>query len=257
MRKLILDEVVYAESLLSKGSSNSYPLLEDIILLGKYWKHEGLETHEIRLKLEEYCLKTDKYWNKVLLGWEIEKSLNTLKRYRIKTSFPVTITKKEVETIKQFDSYDYQRILFVLLVYAKFLKYSNTKITPTQKTYAIGKFYVKETMTNIVKIAKVSMRKKERDAFFHKLYEKGMFDYTFHDSLLIKYVNENSDPEIIVEDFDDITLYWARYCGQKIAACSNCGKLFIKKSNRHSYCRICWAERKNELQKGYMKEKRK
>jgi hypothetical protein len=102
-------------------------------------------------------------------------------------------------------------------------------------------------MSNIVRAAKVSMRRNERKKFFNNLYDKGMFDYTFHGSLLVKYLDESSDPEIIVEDFTDISLYWARYCGEKIAACSNCGKLFIRRSNRHTYCRSCWKEREREL----------
>jgi hypothetical protein len=98
----------------------------------------------------------------------------------------------------------------------------------------------------MVRVAKVSMRRKERKNFFNRLHDKGLFDYTHNDSLLIKYVDENSDPEIIVDDLSDITLYWARYCGEKVAACSKCGKLFLQRTNMQQKCRHCWKEDKKE-----------
>lgn len=244
---IVLDEEAWAESLLKNGSPKPYAISKDVSILAKYWRYKGLETHDIRLKLEEYCYKSDPYFNDANSYWKIRNALRDSKNYRLRRAFPITITKSEVSTINRFDDYGQQRILFLLLVYAKFLKYTNTRIKPTQKTHVIGEFYVNEKMSNIVRIAKVSMTKKERKDFFNKLYDEGMFDYTFYDSLLIKYVDENSDPEIVVDDFGDITLYWARYCGERIAACSSCGKLFIKRSNRHTYCRSCWKNREREL----------
>jgi hypothetical protein len=243
---IILDEEAWAENLLKNGSSRQYPVANDVRILAKYWRYKGLETHDVRLKLEEYCCASDPYFNPVFSYWKITNALRDSKNYRLRRAFPVSVTKAEIATIKQFEDYGQQRVLFVLLVYAKFLKYTNTRIKPTQKTRVIGEFYVNEKMSNMVRIAKVSMRRNERKNFFNDLHDKGLFDYTFYDSLLIKYVDENSDPEIIIEDFSDITLYWARYCGERIAACSKCGKLFLQRTNMQQKCRQCWKEDRKE-----------
>jgi hypothetical protein len=139
---IIIDEEAWSKKLLNFGSEKPYPLLKDIIVLAKYWKFKGLQTHDIRLELEKYCLKTDPNFNFAISGWKIRKALNATKIYKLRTTFPVTITKAEVENIKKFDNYTHQKILFVLLVYAKFLKYSNTRIVPTKKSRVINQFYV-------------------------------------------------------------------------------------------------------------------
>jgi hypothetical protein len=254
---IILDELAYSENLLKFGSPKPYPVLGDIMILAKYWKYKNLKTHDIRLKLEEYCNKTDKDWNPVLSGWKIAKALNNIKLYRLRETFPVTITKAEVENIKKFNNYSHQKILFVLLFYAKFLKYANTRIAPTRKSRIINQFYVNEPFSNIVKVTGVSLRKDKRNAFLHDAYLKGFVDGTIYNTLLIKYVDEKSEPEIIVEDFENIVLYWQRYAGERIAACSSCGKLFVKRSNRHAMCRKCFVEHRREKKKEYEQKYRK
>jgi hypothetical protein len=227
------------------------------MMLAKYYKFQEMSTHEIRLKLLEYCYKIDPLYNETLSGWKIKKAINVTKIYRLRTTFPITITKSEVAKIKEFDDYNLQKILFVLLTYAKFLKYSNTRIIPTKRTRVINEFYVNEKFSNIVKVAKVSIRKDNRNKFLHEAYLKGFLDGTIYNTLLIKYADENSDPEIVVDDLDNIVLYWQRYSGQKIAACSNCGKLFIKNSNRQFLCRKCFGEKRKEKKKEYAKKYRK
>ena len=210
-----------------------------------------METHEIRTKLLEYCYKTDSLYNETLSGWKIKKAINATKIYRLRTAFPVVITKSEVAKIKEFDDYNFQKVLFVLLTYAKFLKYANTRLVPTKRTRVINEFYVNEKLRNIVKVAKVSIRKDKRDKFLHDAYLKGFLDGTIYNTLLIKYADENSEPGIIVEDLDDIVLYWQRFCGEKIAACSICGKLFVKRSNRHAMCRKCFSEQRKTKKREY------
>ena len=240
--------MAYAINLISNGSPSSYPKSKDVEVLAKYYKHEGIDNHEIRQKLYEYCIKTDPLFNMVLNGWKIDRAMNKIKNYRLRTTFPIIVTKSEVAKIKQFDNYNYQKVIFVMIVISKFLKYSNVKIKANNKTIAINEFFINNGILQIIKMAKISIRKKERIEMVNKFYEMGILDGTYkHVGFKIKCIDENSEPEIVVTDFDNIVLYWARYSGEKIAGCSNCGKLFIKRSNRHAMCRSCWKEREKEL----------
>jgi hypothetical protein len=78
--------------------------------------------------------------------------------------------------------------------------------------------------------------------------------------LVIKYAEAAGDPEIIVEDFDNIVLYWQRLSGERVAACSKCLKLFVQRTNMQQMCRKCWKDeskrKMRELQtKNYQKKK--
>jgi hypothetical protein len=243
---IIIDEKAYAINLISHGSSTPYPKLKDVEILAKYWKYEGLETHEIHQKLNEYCIKTDPLFNMASSGWKIKKALNTIKLYRLRTTFPVVITKAEVATIQQFKDYNYQKVLFVLIVLAKYLKYSNTRIKPTTKTRLINDFYVNEKILNIVKISRISIRKEKRNQMLRAFFLAGVLDATTYNTLKIKCIDENSEPEIVVTDFENLVLYWCRFCGEKIAGCSNCGKLFLQRTAMQSKCRSCYSIDKKE-----------
>lgn len=242
---IILDEKAYAESLIKNGSQSLYPKVKDVTFLAKYYYYIGLSTSEVKLKLKEYCFKTDKNFNMVVNGWKIKSAINTAKRYRLKTIFPIMVTKAEVETIKQWKDYNYQKILFVLIVMAKFSKYSNTRIKSTVKTKAINNFYANETAIDIFKMARIFVRKNKRYDMFYKFHIAGILDFTRHDSFKIKCIVENSEPEIVVTDFDNLVLHWQRFCGEPVAGCK-CGRLFLRRSNRHSMCRQCWKEHRKE-----------
>jgi len=249
---LILDELSYAKHLLKDGLGD-YPKLKDLIVIAKYLKYIGEETHNIKTKLNKICIDTDKSFNQVVNGWKITKSINTTKTYRLRTSFPVTITKAEIKSIQQFNNYNYEKILFVLLVYCKFLKYANTRIKPSIRLRNINEFFVNEKFSNIVKVARVSIKKAKRNQMLNEFYLAGLIDGTSYGSLKIKYVNENSDPCIIVTDLENIVLYYQRYKGEAVAGCQ-CGRLFLRKSNRHSLCRFCFQEQRLEKKKIYNKD---
>jgi hypothetical protein len=251
---MILDEKEYVENLIKNGSKTPYASVKDLTALAKYYKFLNKETHEIRLLLEKFCYDTNKYYNPVLSGWKVDGALNTIKRYKIRTSFPVVITKKEVETIKKWEDYSYQKILFLLIVMAKFLKYSHTRIVPSSKTRLINDFYAKDKITNIFKVARVSANEDKRFDILYDFRKAGILYFTHYDSFKIFCVDESSEPEIVVTDINDPVLFWERYNGEKIAACSKCGKLFVKRSNRHSMCRSCFEEQRRDKRKEYNKK---
>ena len=105
-----LDEKEYVENLIKNGSQTPYASKKDLTMLAKYYKFLNKEAHEIRLLLEKFCYETNKDYNPVLSGWKIHKALNTTKTYRIVTSFPIVITKAEIETIQQWEEPSYRKI---------------------------------------------------------------------------------------------------------------------------------------------------
>jgi hypothetical protein len=249
---LILDELSYAEAMLKNRTfGKKYIKLKDLVILAKYYYRENLNTREIKKILRSLCKKVDHSWNETTQGWKISMAIREAKKRRIRTSIPVPISKAELAKIKEVGNYELEKILFTFLVYSKVLKYNNTLIKPRKKARLVGMFYVNETLGDIFSVARVEANKKERTEFIHTLYSKGYLDATRYGGFLLKYVSEESPTEFLVETYDNLILYYQRYCGEQVAACANCGKLFTKKSKNEQFCHTCKQEKRRKVNREY------
>lgn|GEM_PF-3222055 len=249
---IILDELDYAKSLLK---SYNYPKLKNLSILAKYFKYLGDKPATIRKKLIEYCHKNAFEWNDTLADWKIDSALGSIKNYKLRVPIAVPITKKEIENIKAVDNYDLEKFLFVLLAYAKILKYNEVRIKPRKKPKPIGFFYVNERSSILFRVAHVGMGLKERGKALGYLYDNNYIDIGGYGSFILKYQEENSEVEVMVYDYNNIVLYYQRIKGEKIAGCE-CGRLFLKKTSRHSLCPVCWKEKRRGDDKNRKREKR-
>lgn len=59
-----------------------------------------------------------------------------------------------------------------------------------------------------------------------------------------------------IRDFEHVALYYERWTGQKNIAECNCGRLFVRTSNRSKYCKVCAIERNRELTREKMRNNR-
>lgn len=253
---LILDEKAYAEELLKSRKFGNYLKLKDAIILAKYYRYcQDKETREIKKILISISKRLDKNWNPVLQGWKIVSAIKESKKRRIRTAIPIPITQKELEIISKIDNYNLEKILFTLLVYAKILKYNNTIVKPRRKPVLIGLFYVNEKLSNIFSVARVDVRKKQRNEMAHVLFQEQYIDATRYGGFLIKYVFEDSPTEFLVEDYSDLVLYYLRWKGEQVAGCV-CGRLFLKKSKNDSLCHRCKQEKRREAWRERQKKHR-
>lgn len=187
----------------------------------------GDKPARIKERLYDYCRHHDVYFNDVLQGWKIKTALREAKKYKIRLPYPLPITRGEIDSIKTVKGRFSQEFLFILLVMAKYLKYSNTRIKPLTRPRLLGLLYVKEDSRHIFKQIDIKIKKREREEIIHSLYLQGYLDKTSRGAFLIKYGNEDSETGLIVEDYENIVLYWRRLSGRPIAGCS-CGRLFIR-----------------------------
>lgn len=252
---LILDEFNYAKELLKNKNFGKYVKLKDIVILAKYYSHEGKDTREIKKLLRTICKKVDRDWNEVTQGWKIKIAMREVHKRRIRTSVPVPITLAELEKIKEVNDYVMEKVLFVFLVYGKFLKYNNTLIKPRVRARLVGSFYVNERLSNIFSVAHIEIRKKLRNDMAHALYNMGYIDATRYDGFILKYAFEDSPTALVIEDYDNIVLYYQREKGEQIGGCS-CGRLFLKKSKRDTQCNKCKREKRREQWKERQKKHR-
>ena len=242
---LILDEKIYAEELLKNKNYGKYLKLKDAVVLAKYYVYAGKDTREIKRLLRSLCEHLDKNWNEITQGWKIAVAIREAHKRRIRTAIQIPITYSELDAIEKVNNYALEKILFVFLVYGKFLKYNDTLIKSRKKARLLGTFYVNERLSNIFSVAHVEVRKKERNDIIHKLYEMGYLDATRYSGFVLKYVYENSPAKFFVDDYENIVLYYQREIGERVGECA-CGRLFLKKTGRDIQCHKCKQEIRRE-----------
>jgi len=248
---VILDELSYAKKILE--NKTEYPKLKNVIILAKYFSYLGYKPAQIKRELFEYCHRNDPYFNDVVQGWKIKIGIREMRKYRIRVPISIPITEEEIKAIKSVKDRISQELLFVLLVMAKFLKYSNTKIKPSGKR-TIGVFYVNETSRNLFKMIDSRTRKKERERIEHSLCLLGLINRNRKYPYIINFASEISNVVFMVEDYSNIVLYWKRFLGYPIIGCS-CGKLFFKRTSR-KICPDCWKKQRLEKKREWAKNTR-
>lgn len=232
---IIVDEKTYAENLLKNGFSK-FMSYRDLLILAKYYRWTGLEYKEIEIKLEDFCLRYNPLYNKVKNRWRIVKAVNGAKKNNLRLPFSIVITENEIKRILSIKNRKYERVLFAILVLAKYYKFSIGKNKENQKPEKIG-YYLSFDFEDIALAAKVNFTQKKMIECFHKLYLAGYYKLTKYGSMMIDYADDSSTPMIEVTDINDISSFLPYLC-------TECGKIITRTGNRKIMCDECYAEKK-------------
>ena len=169
----------------------------------------------------------------------IDKFYKTIRKYgeenvKLNIIDKVVITKAEVELINTYDDKKVQNVMFIMLVYAKITNQLNNNES----------YWLNQSLTNIMKEAKVTDKTRKTD-IFHSLYKEGAIstgNRIDRVSIKVNYAYEDSEEAIVITDFDGCIHYWLMYKGERWKRCEQCGK-WIKlkgvKDNRKKYCNNC------------------
>jgi len=233
---MIFYEKDKAEELLKSGFT-SFMNFADLSLLARYFKYMGKNKTQIRKSLIEFCIKFVPDFNEVLSRNRIEGAIKTVDKYGIRFPIDVVVTKSELEIIKGCGNYKRQKVLFVMLVIAKYFKKNDTKLLPKKSNKFDGCYYANEKITNIFKMAKVNASKKERMNIQYGLQQLGLITTIKSDAFQIHFVDDNSDPAITVTDMNKLIDFYPMYC-------QNCGKIIKNKSKMHNLCKKCYNEKR-------------
>lgn len=235
---MIFDEKEEAEKILKNGFS-SFMSFKELLIIAKYFKYMGKNKTQIRKSLIEFCEKHNDEFNEVLARESIESAIDNAQKYSLRIKMDITITEDELEIIKHYENIKYQRILFVMLVVAKYFKYNHTKIKPKEPTPYDDNLYLNAKITEIIKISGLNINKKERNALIHTLETAGLIMTTYVGSFQIIFVDEDSPVGIVINDMNKIIDFFPFYC-------EKCGKKLEKKAKRHSMCEECYLTYRKE-----------
>lgn len=267
---IYFDELSVAEKMEKHQSfTDGYSVME-LIIYAKYLKYKKviesgidystvsatqLESYdkEVENALRLFCEGCCNGFNYTVSYKDIDHAVNVSNKYLLKLPNPTPITKKEWEAIKSVKNEKYQRMLFVMLVDAKYYRMFNTSIEKRDKILSDSIFYIRMQRNEIQKIAKVKYdTPSEKTFFLGCIAKQGLFGIT-ENRLRTWYLTfvDTSNECIIdyVTDYDHLDLHFEKLIGNRIGQCKFCGKLF--KQNKKCDAVYCYKHR------GYIKKETK
>jgi len=225
------------ESKMSSNYANQENPEETIRDLARYNHHVlGMKKEDNYDAIRSYMRKncTDFYEEKYFKI--IYRNIASAKKYKFRDVDPVKITRSEIEKIAGLNDIRQEKIAFVLLAVAKY--YNNVSDDNNNRMYI--------SISDLFKMARVSIPCKERATYLHFAYENGMLiEHTLVGTNLkiVSFVDDDS--EVIMElgegDYKELAYTYLNYKNGGYKACKSCGRLFKmhKSEPGRLYCKEC------------------
>ena len=242
----IFDELVYAEKLLTKGFIK-FMSYKDLLILAKFYFFKNLNEEQVRKKINSFCYTYNPEYNEVIFGNTVDKAIKNGKKTNLWIPKNIVITKNEISRIKEIKNYRLEKILFSLLVCAKYKKQEYDGGTKKGDDCMTTRYFVNTALSPILSLSKVYANRKEQESIRTTLHKQG---YTIPLRKNIKggfellYVDNDSNNNNIFAEIssrDNILDFYPPYL-----MCLGCGKEIDKSSNSKKYCADCWKEKRKE-----------
>lgn len=232
---MILDEYAIAKDVLA---TQKIKRRQDLFIVAKYLRREmkcdELETFDI---LKTIASNSISNYDEIQSSKYLESVSSKAGSYELKQIEHIVVTNKELERIATVENAKLKRLLFTLLVYAKY----NNALSENNNCWCnikIGELY---------RVAKVSTRNaKEKALFLNKLREEGAISFSRQNTNLnirCLFVDEENDVGILITDLRELGYQYINiYDSSQFVECELCGVL-IKKNGKHDgstrYCNSC------------------
>ncbi len=248
----ILNEYKYAKKVISEHIMTDKPS-EILSILARYYRHkENKSNKEIYDLLDDYMKNYYPNYNKVKWTITLDKQVKDSKKYILTEIDGINITQNEINIIKSVNKPRVERILFALLIFAK---YNNLK-------NSINNNWTNRKFSEIFKLANVNMTQKQQCEVIYELKNLGLINLSKKvDNLNIQvnYIDNNSDIVLHINSFDNLGYEYMFYIKQKgFIRCDDCNKI-VKVNNKDTNttrCKECYDIYRREYKKIKERERR-
>lgn len=234
---ILLNEVAYVDNMLTNREVNQKELNVEISLLVRYLVNSGETRSEILSFINSFM--SDIIPKFSIEEWEpyIDKYIRRAKKRKILELEYVPVTQKELDKIKKVNDKTKEKLLFTLLVLAKYnnlksgIDHNNSWVNFDEKT--------------IFKLARIGCPLRERDKLIHELIVDGYIKNSKKITSLnmqVLFVDNESDPVLKITDMRELGFQYEELLpNNKVRRCINCGKPYKlkKQSQRAGLCPIC------------------
>jgi len=234
---LILNEKELLRKSLEEGYIDEKKTSNTIRILAKHYFSIGMTKEQVYDSIDNFFKKNYKKYNSVKWKVGFDRTINAVSKYKDHTLFDINkieITEKELIRINSLENIKYEKLAFVLLIYAKIynlMKKNELGIVKLDQKYTFSDAKVKENIYNQGKI-------------LHTFEELGLITSSkMVDSTDIKvnFINKDSPIVLKITDFRNYVYEYLRWKGENIINCINkeCSILFIPNNNSNKYCKMC------------------
>ena len=234
---IIMNEYTYAENLLNKQDLKACDLGDKpsstLNLLARYYREIGKNDDEIKELLSDFlnrCLK-DKYKESKWIDsifYQVVKS----KKYNLKRVDNVIVTKSEIEIIQSVKGKSRQKVLFTLLILAKYYNAVSDK----------NKNWTNLEYKKIFKLANVQLSIQNQALLINDLYNCGFVNVSKNvgkPNIQVNFVDNESDGVLTITRLKDLGKEYLMFCGEDYIRCQKCGTLVKNYRNTNKYCKTC------------------
>lgn len=237
---IFINEQDAVQDIFKKGFENKRANFRELALLAKYYRWiKGLGDRKIEKEIITFCVENDRYFNETLQHGLVQSVVKQSRKYKLRMPPNVQITDKEIDSIKKVRNFYYQKILFVLLVLSKVLKFSSTRVVNKKAEfigYTVGDIYIRQFILKRFRISRNKFLK-----ISHELYLLGMVEPTYTNALRVLYSDDTGIPLISIDNFDDVCYNYIEFLGGELGYCKKCENEFVKNSANQRYCESCAA----------------
>ena len=232
-----MNEYTYAENLLNKQDLKACDLGDKpsstLNLLARYYREIGKNDDEIKELLSDFlnrCLK-DKYKESKWIDsifYQVVKS----KKYTLKKVDNVIVTKSEIEIIQSVKGKSRQKVLFTLLILAKYYNAVSDK----------NKNWTNLEYKKIFKLANVQLSIQNQALLINDLYNCGFVNVSKNvgkPNIQVNFVDNESDTVLTITRLKDLGKEYLMFCGEDYIRCQKCGTLVKNYKNTNKYCKTC------------------
>ena len=232
-----MNEYTYAENLLNKQDLKACDLGDKpsstLNLLARYYREIGKNDDEIKELLSDFlnrCLK-DKYKESKWIDsifYQVVKS----KKYTLKKVDNVIVTKSEMEIIQSVKGKSRQKVLFTLLILAKYYNAVSDK----------NKNWTNLEYKKIFKLANVQLSIQNQALLINDLYNCGFVNVSKNvgkPNIQVNFVDNESDTVLTITRLKDLGKEYLMFRGEDYIRCQKCGTLVKNYKNTNKYCKTC------------------
>ena len=166
----------------------------------------------------------------------------------------IKITSSELDAISSLDNLRAEKILFVLLCMAK----------QQSMTNGFTNGLVKYSITDLCKMARVSVPADDREYILYEIVQKGLLDYPKKNNTQCLIVNFINTDEVALEldesDCQELAYAYLRWknSGKGYTKCQKCNRLMKQsKTKPKKYCEECAKEAQREQKRLWAEKSRK
>lgn len=229
---IILNERVWAESVLETGQLGDNPGFAASVLARYFYHVEGLRHKKIFDRLNDLFSQLISDYNPV--AWEnlLDKAALRAKKRELIEIDSIPVTKKELEKIEALRLPRLKRLAFTMVVIAKYFDMINPK----------NNHWVNLELKEIFSMACISMSLAEQAKAYKALIDGGIIEYSkkVGNNNARVLILDDSEPEFCVDDLRAVGHRYQQYCGEPYFKCERCGILTRQnKYGNKKYCADC------------------